>query len=246
MSIRFCGSVCLVLILMVGIVGLCSCQDKQAGVILRDDFGLGHLDPARWVATRLGDFQTEIVDVPDGRLRMAAATIGADDRTVKYHGVRSAEPLVDLATPVEISFDLDWNNQSNGCYMTAGMYLCPTATDNPEAEKSFLRVEYWGVWPGARARCIIATKIAGNLKFLLTEDWLDKGPGRHVTRLRLRVTLRGNQLAVTEDDKPIFDTTDLHLDFRRAYLYLQQSSHSNYPRREVFFDTVLVREFAVP
>jgi hypothetical protein len=217
-------------------------QDQPANVVFRDDFSAPQLEASKWVHTVSNDFQTELVDVLDGRLRMAAATIGTDDRTVKFHGVRTVKPVVDLTKPVEISFDLDWNNQSNGCYMTAGLYLCPTAADNPEAEKSSLRVEYWGVWPGKNARCIIATKTNGNLKFLLTEDWLDKGSGRHLTSPRLRVTLQGNKLTVTEDDKPIFKTTDLHLDFTQAYLYLQHSSHSNYPRREVFFDNVLVQE----
>jgi len=62
----------------------------------------------------------------------------------------------------ELCFDLDWNNQSNGCYLTASLYLCPTVTTgNPGNEKDWLKFEYVGVPPGRNARCVIATKIAG-------------------------------------------------------------------------------------
>ena len=225
-------------------LGVACGQGTKGNVVLQDDFALDHLDIAKWVHTVANDFQTEAVDVVDGRLRMAAATIGTDDTTVKYHGVRTLTPLADLERGVEINFDLDWNKPPNGCYMTAGIYLCPTESQNPEKEKSWLRLEYWGVWPGKNARFIIATKTNGNLKFLSTEDWLRKGPGRNITVPKLRISLDGSALTVTEDDKRIFETKDLQLNFKQAYLYLNHSSHSNYPRREVFFDNVAVRQFA--
>jgi hypothetical protein len=210
--------------------------------LFADDFSAAKLDIGKWAHTVANDFQTEVVDVVDGRLRMAAATIGTDDKTVKYHGVRTLTPLVDLTKGVEISYDLDWNKQANGCYMTAGIYLCPTSAQSPKEEKDWLSVEYWGVWPGQTARCIIATHTGGNLKFLLTEDWLQKGPGRAVTCPKVRLVLEGTRLKLTEDDKTVFETRDLRVDFKQAYLYLQHSSHSNYPRREVFFDNVVVRD----
>lgn len=96
-----------------------------------------------WQITREGDFKESMIDVYDAdptenvdfRLRRRANTIGTRDDTVKFHGVRSRY-IVNFSDAKEISFDLDWNNQSNGCYLTASLYLCPTMTSgNPEKRK---------------------------------------------------------------------------------------------------------------
>ena len=127
-------------------------------VLLQDDFSGGALDEAVWVHTVQSDFQTEVVEVADGRLRMAAATIGTDDQTVKFHGVRTAEPLTRISGGVAISLDIDWNDQANGCYMTAGLYLCPTVAENPREEEYWLRLQYIGVPPGKNGRCLVSVK----------------------------------------------------------------------------------------
>ena len=55
------------------------------------------------------------------------------------------------------------------------------------------------------------------------------------------MALGGDSLVVTENGAKILEADDLRLDFEQAYLYLQHSTHSNYPPRAVFFDDVLVR-----
>ena len=216
--------------------------------VFQDDFSAPTLAAAKWQLTRQNDFQESTIDIvgtkPESRrLRLRAATVGTDDRTVKFHGVRTCEPLVELARPTVIQFQLDWNSQANGCYLTAGVYLCPVATDtNPRDADDWLRVQYIGVPPGKNARCEIARRTRGRLRFLHTEGW----PKRQRTGRRIGVVdveLRlgpDRKLVVVENGKTIFETTDHQLTSDAAYLYLQMSSHSNYPPREVFFDTVRV------
>lgn len=216
----------------------------DASIVLRDDFSLETLDDSKWQRTRQNDFETEAVELVGGRLRMAASTLGTDDRTVKFHGVRTKEPLVALTGRAEISFELDWNDQANGCYMTVGAYLCPVAAENPREEGSWLRLLYIGVPPGRNARCLVSAKVAGHEKRLLTENWPQERTGRKIGRQRVQIALDGDSLVVTENGGKLLEADDLRLDFEQAYLYLQHSTHSNYPLRDVFFDDVVVRTWA--
>ena len=55
-----------------------SCVAQEAGapdVLLQDDFSGEALDEAVWVHTVVNDFGTEVVEIADGRLRMAAACV---------------------------------------------------------------------------------------------------------------------------------------------------------------------------
>ena len=49
-------------------------------------------------------------------------------------------------------------------------------------------------------------------------------------------------LKIIENGKYIYNSSANDLTFTSAYLYLQMSSHSNYPSREIYFDNVAVRE----
>ena len=64
-------------------------MEVEALGTLRDDFSGERLNPDLWRVTRKNDFQESKIDVVDGRLRLRAATIGTDDKTVKFHGVRT-------------------------------------------------------------------------------------------------------------------------------------------------------------
>jgi len=215
-------------------------ETPQQTVLFQDDFSGEQLDAARWVHTVLNDFEAEIVDLVNGRLRMAAATVGTDDATVKFHGLRTTEPVVDLSGGVEVGFNLDWNNQANGCYMTAGAYLCPTVAENPRDEPAWVGIQYIGVPPGKNGRCAISVKRGSYEQRLLTENWPEERTGRPIGLLKVQITLDRNAIAITENGQTILEADGLNLDFDKAYLYLQHTSHSNYRTREVFFDNVVV------
>ena len=222
-------------------------------MLFQEDFERGSLDSSQWEVTIDGDFTEAVVDVADvdpsedtdHRLRLRANTIGTSD-LLKYLGVRSKN-AVNFSTGKKVSFDLDWNEQSNGCYLTASLYICPTVSSNPKNESNWLKFEYTGVPPGRNVRINIWEKIDGVIKQLHT-DW---GPrdeqGRPIGKLlepgnhRVKLLLGKNFLQVLEDGKEICKLSEHELNFTTAYIYLQMSSGTNYPSREVYFDNILVQ-----
>ena len=216
-------------------------ETEFSKILFMDGFNEGKLNN-NWVITRKGDFNESTIDVYDYRLRMRAKTIATADDTVKFHGVRSTQEL-NFSNGLNISFDIDWNNQSNGCYLTASIYLCPTTTNgNPREEKDWLKFEYVGVPPGKNARCVIATKVNGRMKHSYTEGWPENRTGRHIGNQHIEIILDDKNLKIIENGRYIYNSSANDLTFTSAYLYLQMSSHSNYPSREIYFDNVVVEE----
>jgi len=202
---------------------------------LQDNFNGSKIDETRWVLVRDGDFRKEAIELSGARLKISADTIGTDERTIKYLGLRSRSP-VDFRSPKLLSCNIDWNNQSNGTYLTASIYICPQASAGaPEKEPDWLKFEYAGVPPDKNARALVAAKVAGQLKLLETEGWPEQRQGRLIGNQRIEIRLAQNNLTVSEDGRRIVSTNP-QLGFSSGYVYLLLSSHSNYPERTVFFD----------
>ncbi|MDD1663723.1 MAG: hypothetical protein LUQ32_00050 [Methanomicrobiales archaeon] len=248
----------LALLFLLAVVGAACLQEKNtAGTApvemrgtgtFREDFSGGVLNPSRWTVTREGDFRESLVDVRngdpsatvDGRLRLRLDTIGTRDDTVKFLGVRSLS-LMDFTGSREVSLDLDWNNQTNGCYLSASLYLCPTATaGNPEDEPDWLMVGYTGVPPAGNARCTVAEKTGGRVTYLFTDGWPGQRAGRPIGNQHLRILVGDDGLRVLENGRELSSSPSYRLPFSSAYLYLQVGSHSNYPAREILFDNILI------
>jgi len=210
--------------------------------IFNENFSEGILNAERWQITREGDFEESTIEVYNHRLRLRANTIGTSDDTVKFHGIRSVQ-RVNFSRGLNIYLDLDWNNQSNGCYLAGSVYLCPTATnENPRDEDDWLKFEYVGVPPGKNARSVIATKIDGRTGWLYTEGWPEDRSGRKITDQHIKITLDDGSFKVMENGRAIYASPSHNLTFSSAYIYLQMSSHSNYPAREIYFDNIVVAE----
>ena len=236
-----------------------SCQSStDDNRILYDDFEGGELVSAQWQVTSSGDFSDIAVDVTDTdesenidfQLRMRAGTLNTTSQ-MKYLGIRSAE-MIDISNDIVITFDLDWNNQANGCYLGAGLYLCPFDSDNPKVEDDWIKFEYVGVPPGKNVRINIWKSVNGSPQEIFT-DWgprdaqgkplgLPLGQSSHT----IRIELDPDALAVWQDDTEIIPPTKHNLQFTEAYLYLQMSSGTNYPPREVYFDNVLIQSVIKP
>jgi len=241
-------------------VPLLMAQDATTGVAedgwkttLEERFSGEVLDSKVWKETVWHDFQKRKVDLsdytnPEGkadrRVRMRAATRGTDDKTVKFQGIRSVEPVVDLSLPTEVSFDVDWNNQANGCYLDAGMYLCPAAMDtHPRDHEEWFRMIYVGVPPGQRGRGAMDKYGRHGLRRVYTEGWPNKNRGgRPIGLQKVRMVFEPGKLTVYENGKLYFKTEEFELPFTKAYLYLQMKSHSNYPERTLYFDNVVVKQ----
>ncbi len=225
---------------------------RKDRVLIADSFNKGQLDGSKWLTTRAHDFREAIVDVVDRasspqpanpELRLRADTLGTDDRTVKYLGVVS-RATIDLRRAKQVEFEIDWNRQANGSYLTAGIYLAPTLTrSSPEAEPTWLKFEYVGVPPGRHARAALTQRNQGVLRLLETEGWPDKQrTGRAIDKQKVALILDRRSIHIWENGVLWYQAKNLDLPFPSAHLYLQMSSHSNYPAREVFFDDIVVRE----
>jgi len=214
----------------------------------QDDFQTGQLNTIRWSRTQEGDFKEATVDVvgvdpgqkTDYRLRLRTNTIGTRDDTVKFLGVRSID-RIDLAQGVEVSLDLDWNKQANGCYLTAAVYLCPTVTlANPRDEADWFKFEYVGVPPGKNARSVVAKKVNGRVQYLDRDGWPQNRQGRVIANQHIDILIDSHRLRVKENNQELYSIQSHELPFNQAYLYLQMSSHSNYPVREIYFDNIII------
>lgn len=232
-------------------LGTSACgSSKMNPVSLNEGFDEGTLDQSQWIITKEGDFTDMSVDIYDAnpaetidqRLRLRANTIGTSDSTVKSLGVRYANKI-DISEANTISFDLDWNDQTNGSYLSAGIYLCPEATETNPADKiNWISFEYIGVPPGKNARFQISLMKEGNLQLVHTEGWPDQQrTGREINDQKIELIFNDTLLTVKENSVEIFSGEHL-LDFTQAYLYLQMNSHSNYPSREVYFDNIQVNQ----
>lgn len=214
---------------------------------LVDPFDLEKLDADVWLVTRRHDFAEFAVDVAPcpapakgRRLRLRCGTIGTDDKTVKFLGVVSRAPL-DLTGRKRLALEFDWNSQINGCYLTGAVVLCPTLTEgNPQEEPDWVKLEYVGVPPGKNARAAVWQRDRKRLKWLYTEGWpREQRKGRLIGKVTVELLIADGQWTVVEGGKALFTSAEGRaLPFKSAYLYLQMSSHSNYPARELFFDNV--------
>ena len=216
-----------------------------------ESFIQGRLDPSRWQTTAEGDFREGTVDVvdvgkpgaSDFRLRLRADTRGTRDDTVKFLGVGTTF-RIPLGGPTRISLRLDWNEQANGSYLSAGLVLSPeNTTGNPLQRRNWLKVEYVGVPPGKNARLAVSLKREGRERSLNSQGWPETNrAGRKLAVQNIEIVTVGGSFEVWENGALQYEAPEETLPFDSAYLYLQMSSHSNYPPREIFFDEIRVVE----
>ena len=232
-------------------------------VPFEEHFAAGQLDWTRWTLTRKNDFHESTMTIvgtneTDRRLSLRADTTGTDNKTVKYHGVRTVNPVLDIRHPTEVKFDLDWPAQGNCYNMSAGVFICPTATSGtPEDEPDWIKVNYLGVFPGGTARIAITLRKNGSQQeqVLFDDGWGEAYakntafPGRSIGKQHIRCILSQQSITVWENgtllcsyDFSQHAPTAAPLAWSTAYLYLQQSSHASYKARAVYFANIEVRQ----
>ena len=222
--------------------------------LLHDDFESGHINTAIWQITIDGDFKLIAVDVidvdtsdsSDHRLRLQANTLYTST-PLKYLGVRTKE-AIDLTKPKDIICEIDWNEQKNGSYLAAAIYLCPRKSNNPRKESDWFVFEYTGVPPGRNLRTNVRISTGGSIKNLY-EDW---GPrdennrplGRPAgnTPHKVRIAVSKERIRVMENGVELLSSTNHQFNVDQLYVYLQMSTGTNYPSREIYFDNFLVTQ----
>jgi hypothetical protein len=187
-----------------------------------------------------GDFrESSVEEVERNRIRFRADTRGTRDDTVKFLGIRSVQKF-SLAKGNHISAQLDWNHQANGCYLSAALILSPEATSgNPLLGPEWLKVEYIGVPPGENARLHISWRVGGREQFLYTEGWPETNrQGRKISLQKIDIEVIPDGFRLLENGTVVYSSKEGPLPFEKGHLYLQMSSHSNYPSREIYFDEI--------
>jgi hypothetical protein len=212
-----------------------------------ESFQQGSLDHEHWERTSQGDFRewsAEVVPSERGlgyRLRLRADTRGTRDDTLKYLGVRSAR-AIELRPGVRISVRLDWGDQPNASYMTAGVVLSPHVTGgNPLDTDDWLKLVYVGVPPAGNARLLVAVKRRGGERTVYTDGWPERNKqGRRIAVQDLTLRVGDRTLEVWEGARRAWRSLPGDIDLETVHLYLQMSSHSNYPARSVYFERISV------
>lgn len=231
---------------------------------LTDAFSGKQLSKQRWKPVRAHDTKSDRIAVEQGALVIALNTLKTDDRTVKLRGVASRQvfgvPAED--PPLRISVVLDWNNQRNGSYLTAGFALQPvlkgagekkgaakqkgkpkaTAAWVPHRAQEALAFEVVGVPPARNARPFLWRRTAGGLRPLYTEGWPQPKRkdrvGRRIGRSTWVLAVTQRRLQLYENGKQLHDGPCGFSGRFRVQLFV--TGHSNYPERSVKFDDVKV------
>ncbi len=221
---------------------------------LKDSFDAATVDAAVWTTLRQGDFKvarTDIVDVgtldkPDRRLRLAANTLGTDDSTVKYLGVRTTKGF-DFRRGGRFAVNIDWNDQKNSAYLTAALYLVPTSVDDDPAEaRDWFRWEFIGVPQDNLVRGAVTSRSAGNRRWLERFGWPKIRRGRPVGNHRIEILIDSADVVILEQGREVFRKQNHGLKFTKAALALVISAHSNYYERTILFDDVVIEKAKVP
>jgi hypothetical protein len=175
----------------------------------------------------------------DHRLRLLADTRGTRPDSLKFLGVRSTCPLI-IGPGTRLSVRLDWNDQANGSYLSAGIILSPHPTlGNPLEMRDWLAVGYVGVPPGREAHMLIRARHDGRERTLYTGGWPEPNrSGVRISLQRIVIAFSEDGFRVWENGTRVYEGRSAALRSAAAYLYLQLSSHSNYPARAVYFDQI--------
>lgn len=223
-------------------------DDAPKRAPLLEDVFASTLDEERWEPVRLFDTKTDRLGVEDGRLVLGLETLGTDDATVKLRGLRSRASFEAAAgAPLRVSVTIDWNEQRNGCYLTAGLALLPegsdgAAPDDPRVAAEALVFEWVGVPPGRNWRPSLWRRRAGGLRPLYTEGWpqarREDRVGRAPKRTRTTLEVEPHRVRLLEDDVERWAGEGGLTGRLRLLLFV--TGHSNYPARHVFMDDVRV------
>ena len=214
--------------------------EQPPQTLLKDSFEAS-LDPARWEPMRVHDTRTDRIEVEGGRLTLAFDTLGTDDATVKLRGLRSRE-VFETGSGLALEATLDWNGQSNGCYLTLGLALAGEAEGDPRAAQEALAFEWVGVPPGKNVRPLLWSRAKGAVQLLFTDGWpqprVEERVGVTPRPVRVRVEAHSDRARLLVDGAERWSGPATLAGRVRAWVFA--TGHSNYPLRTVLVDALAV------
>jgi len=154
------------------------------------------------------------------------------------------KPAIDfLSGPQTITLSLDWLEDSNASYLTAGLAIVPEAVKlegDPRDLSEVAHVTFVGAGAGANARREVLVQRHGQEIARDTEGWPEQGrEGRPLSKVSLQLVVTDQMIRVEETGRePVSIASSVG--FARGRLVLFVASHSNSMRRAVRFTQLRV------
>jgi hypothetical protein len=199
------------------------------------------LDTTKWETVRVADTKSDRIEAAGGKLTLALDTLGTDDSTVKLRGIRSRASFELSKGPLKAEATIDWNAQSNGCYLSAGFAFVDAGFDgDPRQAPESVAFEWVGVPPGKNVRPYLTRHKKGALVELYTEGWpqpkVEDRTGRAPKKSKVGLEVGEKGVRLTEDGKELWKGSEGPSGKVKLVLFV--TGHSNYGERTVYFEGV--------
>jgi hypothetical protein len=149
-----------------------------------------------------------------------------------------------LGEVVRLEFELDWLEDSNASYLSAGLALVPETaplSGDPRDHAEVTHLSFIGAGMGANVRRELLVQRKGQEVFRDSEGWPETGrDGRTLKTVRLSLTLTGSMMKIEEAGRPPV-SVPVGLGFARGRVVLYVASHSNSMRRAMRFTHLELR-----
>ena len=179
-----------------------------------------------------------------GGLHVDLETYGRAADEVSIVALAWNEPVDVLAGPQHITLSLDWLEDSNASYLSAGLAVIPeeaTLSGDPRDLPAVTHLSFIGAGLGANARRELLVQRRGQEVFRDTEGWPEVGrEGRKLGSVTLELTLSAEMMTLEEEGRESV-SVPTGLGFARGRLVLFVASHSNSMRRAVRFTKLELR-----
>ena len=197
-----------------------------------------------WVTwTHQLDAQQGAIRVDAHGLRMELETYGRPHAEVSVTAAAWKEALDFSAQAQTMTVQLDWLEDSNASYLSAGLAIVPEDAElkgDPRDLPQVTHLSFIGVGPGATARRELLVQRQGQELARDTEGWPEvEREGRHLKSVSVRLVVSGDLIRIEEEGRaPV--SVKSSLGFARGRLVLFAASHSNSMRRAVRFTQLRV------
>ena len=189
------------------------------------------------------DEEKSAIQTEEKGLRMELETYGRRHEEVSVVAAAWKPALDFLSEPQTITLGLEWLEDSNAAYLSAGLAIIPEGSPlagDPRDRAEVTHVSFIGVGPGALARRELLVQRKGQEIARETEGWPEKDKeGRQLKQVVVKLVVTDALIQIEEQGRPPVSVA-ADLGFARGQLVLFLASHSNSMRRAVRFTQLRV------